>query len=59
MRLLDFGGVNMRTIGVIYENGVEVIKNGKDNSQTSAEVSTTAQTPEDEPEDTSEDYTHS
>ena len=59
MRLLDFGGVNMRTIGVIYENGVEVIKNGKDNSQTSAEVSTTAQTPEDEPKDTSEDYTHS
>ena len=49
----------MRTIGVIYENGVEVIKNGKDNSQTSAEGSTTAQTSPAEPEDTSEDYTHS
>ena len=49
----------MRTIGLIFENGVEVIKNGKDNSQTSAEGSTTAQIPEDEPEDTSEDYTHS
>ena len=49
----------MRTIGLIYENGVETIKKGKDDSQTSAEGSTTAQTPEDEPEDTSEDYTHS
>ena len=49
----------MRTIGLIYENGVEIIKDGKDNSQTSAEGSTTAQTPEDEPKDTSEDYTHS
>ena len=49
----------MRTIGVIYENGVAIIKDGKDNSQTSAEGSTTAQTPKDEPEDTSEDYTHS
>ena len=49
----------MRTIGVIYENGVEVFKDDEDNSQTSVEVSTTAQTPEDEPEDTSEDYTHS
>lgn len=49
----------MQTIGVIYKNGVEIIKDGKDNSQTSAEGSTTAQTPEDEPEDTSEDYTHS
>ena len=49
----------MRTIGVIYENGVEIIKDGKYNSQTSAEDSTTSQTPEDEPEDTSEDYTHS
>ena len=49
----------MRTIGVIYENGVEVIKNGKDSSQPSAEGSTTAQNPPAEPEDTSEDYTHS
>lgn len=49
----------MRTIGVIYENGVAIIKDGKDNSQTSAEGSTTAQNPTSEPEDTSEDYTHS
>lgn len=49
----------MITVGVTYKNGVEVIKDGKDNSQTSAEGSTTAQTPPSEPEDTSEDYTHS
>ena len=49
----------MRTIGVIYENGVEIFKDGKDDYQPSAEGSTIAQTPEDEPEDTSEDYTHS